>query len=1290
MLRISTYILGIGPLAGSDPLADESGKKMPVSDTIRHPNRSILSRSARLWRNVAIATSLFVAATPVFLSAPAFAAGATTVTVPSGPVAHGDDWRVDVVSGGFEVTKTLAEPIEIRSDAPTLWVDGVELGIATQSLDGLTLTAVTTDPSVVDATVVDQGWSGGGDPAIDTTVDDSTLRQLSESVPLADTTSAAVLADDPSAKGAYEVERDDYDLGDEAEDIRGFDRKGEIRAAVFMPVGATGERPVVVFLHGRHTSCSGPIPAGAVSRSWPCYPADPATGYAGQVDVESYLGYNDAAEILASQGYAVVSISANAINALDGSLADDTGAAARAQLVMDHLTLLRETNDGQSVGLPAALTGRLDLDNVGLMGHSRGGEGVVRAALLNAEEGEPFGIKSVLPLAPTDYSRMTLPDVPTAAILPYCDGDVEDQMGQKYIDDSRHAYGDDVFRSSVLIMGTNHNYFNTAWTPDKYPVATSDDWSAQDRDQVDPTCGASAPTRLDSDEQYAVGNAYIAGWFRLTLGHDEQFMPMFDGSDATVASAGRADVRVSATLPPSDRVDITNFDAPDSTVQVSGAGTYATCESMSPLEVPAVLPYCVTKLGFAQAPDYGFTSPIYNNGRASSVPSQPSMHFTYTTPASPTAAPGELRVPVPAAATDFSAFENLSFRVSPDDSVAIGGDTDLTVTVVDGKGGSASVTASQFGDALTVLPGSTNPLRKVLLQQIAVPVSEFAAVDLTDVVQVRFTAPPLDGGVLLSDLSLLTAPSLGTPAISTRPFASVPEVKVEEGAGVGYVDVPVVLSRPAEEASTIYVSSIAVRNANQASMQKVEFAPGEVCKAVSMPIQGDSVSGAVSSTSYITNGSNTQGGVTIGDAFGKVIVREDDGVVDRNGQVQPSLPEVGAQGDACAEALAAATPGALTVSAASANTGDTVTVTGSGFRVGESVALTLGSATVGTLVSTDGTVAFAFTVPADTAFGALELRATGAGSSFSAVGTLTVGPAVDRIGGADRYEVAVNASKDGFPDGAGTVYVASGAVFPDALSAAPAAAVADAPVLLTTAGDLPAGVKAEIERLDPESIVIVGGTASVSKAVETELGAIAPVSRLGGADRFAASLAVAAAAFPSGATTAVLATGRNFPDALSAGAAIGADGPVILVDGEASGLDDATTALLTDLGVTSIAIAGGEASVSPGIEADAAAITATVRLGGADRYAASQSINAHFFTSADRVLLATGANFPDALAGSALAPKVGGPLFTVPGTCVPAETLAQITSLGATRVTLLGGVNSLSTAVESLTACAAG
>ncbi|MGD8194466.1 cell wall-binding repeat-containing protein [Herbiconiux sp. P18] len=307
--------------------------------------------------------------------------------------------------------------------------------------------------------------------------------------------------------------------------------------------------------------------------------------------------------------------------------------------------------------------------------------------------------------------------------------------------------------------------------------------------------------------------------------------------------------------------------------------------------------------------------------------------------------------------------------------------------------------------------------------------------------------------------------------------------------------------------------------------------------------------------------------------------------------------------------------------------------------------------------------------------------------TIDVVVTGVAAPEVSRIAGADRFEVSVNTSKAGWSDGSDTVYVASGEVFPDALSAASAATVADAPILLTTSGSLPASVKAEIQRLGATDIVIVGGPKTISAAVETELKKLGTVTRIGGADRFEASRNIAKHAFPDGAEVAVLATGLNFPDALSAGAAVAGRGPVVLVNGGASGLDAATKSLLTDLGVDEIAVAGGTASVSAGIQTDAAAIAETVRLGGADRFAASRAINAHFVTEAQNVLLATGSNFPDALSGSAFGPRTGAPLFTVQGTCVPAETLEQITALGAEQITLLGGTATLSPAVEELMAC---
>ncbi|MCS5723234.1 cell wall-binding repeat-containing protein [Herbiconiux sp. CPCC 203407] len=297
---------------------------------------------------------------------------------------------------------------------------------------------------------------------------------------------------------------------------------------------------------------------------------------------------------------------------------------------------------------------------------------------------------------------------------------------------------------------------------------------------------------------------------------------------------------------------------------------------------------------------------------------------------------------------------------------------------------------------------------------------------------------------------------------------------------------------------------------------------------------------------------------------------------------------------------------------------------------------------------------------------------------------------VDRIAGANRYAVAVAVSKSAFPNTAPVVYIATGANYPDALSAGPAAVKEGGPLLLTSGASLPPEVKAEVKRLKPSKIVVVGGVNSVSEAVVSELkGLQKNTVRIAGANRYEASQNLVDYAFgTSGAKTAYVATGANFPDALSAGGAGGSKGaPVILVNGKSSTVDAATKALLKKLGVTSLFVAGGPNSVSEGIRTDLASVAPTKRLSGADRYEASANVNASAYTSSARVFLATGTKFPDALAGSAWAGKVAAPLFVVPADCVPKAVLTQIKSLGATRVTLLGGPASLSSNVERLKAC---
>lgn len=301
-------------------------------------------------------------------------------------------------------------------------------------------------------------------------------------------------------------------------------------------------------------------------------------------------------------------------------------------------------------------------------------------------------------------------------------------------------------------------------------------------------------------------------------------------------------------------------------------------------------------------------------------------------------------------------------------------------------------------------------------------------------------------------------------------------------------------------------------------------------------------------------------------------------------------------------------------------------------------------------------------------------------------------PVTERLAGDDRYETAVAISQAGFESGADTVYIANGVGYADALSAAPAAAQDDAPLLLTPANTLPSVVRAELNRLSPSTIVIVGGTAAVSNSVQNALEGLSftpSVERVAGADRYATSRAIADYAFDTVAAI-YIASGLNFPDALTAGpAAAELGGPIILVRGTSSSLDAATLQALDGLGDNEVTIAGGTAVVSAGIQSQLVAESYLVkRNAGADRYATSIAINEDAFDAETVVYLATGENFADALAGSALAAGQGVPLYVSRTACIPENVYESIVALGTETIVLLGGPAALSTDVADLELCA--
>lgn len=285
---------------------------------------------------------------------------------------------------------------------------------------------------------------------------------------------------------------------------------------------------------------------------------------------------------------------------------------------------------------------------------------------------------------------------------------------------------------------------------------------------------------------------------------------------------------------------------------------------------------------------------------------------------------------------------------------------------------------------------------------------------------------------------------------------------------------------------------------------------------------------------------------------------------------------------------------------------------------------------------------------------------------------------VQRLAGADRYATAAAISADAFAPGVATAFVATGTTFPDSLAGGPAAARRGGPILLTAPNDLPAATQAELGRLAPREIVLLGGTAAISRNVETKLASFTTggVVRVAGADRYATAAAISARYFGRGAPVAYVATGRSFPDALTAGAAAARlGGPVLLVD-----RDRIPTSIRTELGRLApkrIVVVGGTSVVSDAVLAALRAYTTggVIRQAGADRYATAAAISAATFgrDSGLTVHLASGLGFADAVAGVPAAAKRGGPLLIAARTWLPAPIATELRRLDPTRVVLLGG-----------------
>ena len=322
------------------------------------------------------------------------------------------------------------------------------------------------------------------------------------------------------------------------------------------------------------------------------------------------------------------------------------------------------------------------------------------------------------------------------------------------------------------------------------------------------------------------------------------------------------------------------------------------------------------------------------------------------------------------------------------------------------------------------------------------------------------------------------------------------------------------------------------------------------------------------------------------------------------------------------------------------------------------------------------------------------IRIEGPGETRADQVLLPVPMAYVEVAGADRYATAVESSRRSFPEGADAVIVATGENWPDALGGAALAGVYGAPILLTRSGQLPAVVADEIARLQPNTVLILGGAGAVSTAVQTRIASLAPkanVERFAGTDRFDTTRRIAAGVIDDSVMfdgTAFVATGGSFPDALAAAPlATALERPLYLVG--ADGISAATLVSMRTAGVTDVVILGGPGAVPATVESqlDAAGLTHT-RVAGENRYATALKV-AEFGVDAglwwDGAGLSSGISFPDALAGGVMQGHDGSVLLlTRPDAVDRGVAAALAANRGAiTEFRFIGGASAVSTSVRN-------
>lgn len=277
----------------------------------------------------------------------------------------------------------------------------------------------------------------------------------------------------------------------------------------------------------------------------------------------------------------------------------------------------------------------------------------------------------------------------------------------------------------------------------------------------------------------------------------------------------------------------------------------------------------------------------------------------------------------------------------------------------------------------------------------------------------------------------------------------------------------------------------------------------------------------------------------------------------------------------------------------------------------------------------------------------------------------------NRLSGETRYETAIAISQQGWVRSDFAI-IASGERFQDALLGAPLAALYNCPILLTTGSSLDDRLKSELKRLGVRNTYIVGNFDNVSLSIEQQLGEMLGIEtiRLAGKTDYGTSILVAQKFEAT--DTVVLVNSGSYADALSiAPIAAAKKYPILFTD--KNSLSEDIAWYIASSGVKKTYIIGGTGVISDSV---ASQVPGAERIWGQDRYDTNMQVISHFSSDIQKqkVYFCTGENYPDALAGTALAQATKSPLVLMNPSEISETTRLFLCDLANdSLLTLLGG-----------------